>query len=388
MSSYSKRPIRLSTRLHRLKRRLVKKTGAFLSHVGFRRLFYNKAISVHDLEIHGRLSYYRQTSSAEAVYLKLQFTEEETCFVSPQTFTCGLRDVQLHVGSGVLADGNRLVIESAMELSRLERIAPWNGRVVEPHRRIKTGASIWNQWGINHGHWTTDCLPRLYGLEHISASESIPLIMPDTLEPYQQRALELCLPSGFHVEYLRPKTWVQVDDFHFPSFAVFHYRTFLPEPHRNYIRGRIFQGLGLSETAPRRKRVYISRARSRWRRVINEDEVCALLAQYGFESYCLEDLSFDDQVKLFHSAEMIVGPAGSGFTNLLFAGPIPVLVLYPCEVLVAYYFLAQSLGQHYASLVFSQDGPHADFRIDVAVLEKKLETMLAARQTHRLDADR
>jgi hypothetical protein len=52
------------------------------------------------------------------------------------------------------------------------------------------------------------------------------------------------------------------------------------------------------------------------------------LESYGFDSYVLEDLSFYEQVDLFSSAEIVVGPHGAGFTNTIFADDLTLLELF------------------------------------------------------------
>jgi hypothetical protein len=54
-------------------------------------------------------------------------------------------------------------------------------------------------------------------------------------------------------------------------------------------------------------------------RSYNQDEVFALLEQYGFQKVYTEEMTFSEQVKLMQQSEYIVGPTGAAWTNLLFA---------------------------------------------------------------------
>lgn len=67
------------------------------------------------------------------------------------------------------------------------------------------------------------------------------------------------------------------------------------------------------------KRIYISRAGAKVREVSNEDALVEPLKILGFSIYNLEHMSFNDQIKLFASAELITGPHGAGLTWTLFA---------------------------------------------------------------------
>ena len=56
--------------------------------------------------------------------------------------------------------------------------------------------------------------------------------------------------------------------------------------------------------------------------VVNlSNQVEKLLARYGFETVYLETMSISDQVRLFQTAEFIIGPHGAGLANLLFCEP-------------------------------------------------------------------
>mgnify|MGYP001562315083 CR=1 FL=1 len=64
------------------------------------------------------------------------------------------------------------------------------------------------------------------------------------------------------------------------------------------------------------KRIYLSREDARCRQVENEDEVVSFLRKYGFKKVVLGALDVATQVHIFRNAEVIVGPHGSGFTNI------------------------------------------------------------------------
>lgn len=74
---------------------------------------------------------------------------------------------------------------------------------------------------------------------------------------------------------------------------------------------------GVTERTPTR-RIHISRRLANHWRTTNEAEVVTLLERYGFESYELDGLTFEQQVTLFAQAESIVG-SGAGLSNMIFA---------------------------------------------------------------------
>jgi hypothetical protein len=77
-------------------------------------------------------------------------------------------------------------------------------------------------------------------------------------------------------------------------------------------------------------RLYISREKTRMRRVLNEDELFSLLADHGFQKVLLEDYSVSEQIELFRSTRYIVSPHGAGLTNILFCSPgTSLLEIFP-----------------------------------------------------------
>lgn len=66
----------------------------------------------------------------------------------------------------------------------------------------------------------------------------------------------------------------------------------------------------------------------RWRCLLNEAEIAAELAIYGFETVYLEDMGMAEQIQAFRQAEWIVAPNGSALLNLVFSNPdLKLLVL-------------------------------------------------------------
>ncbi len=105
------------------------------------------------------------------------------------------------------------------------------------------------------------------------------------------------------------------------------------------------------------KRVYISRA---GRRVVNnEKEVVEVLLDRGFQIVKCEDLSFEEQVRVFYNAEIVVAPHGAGLTNILFAkdGAKILELRNPGYFGKCYYYLSHHLGYDYWTLLGEGDVP-------------------------------
>jgi hypothetical protein len=88
------------------------------------------------------------------------------------------------------------------------------------------------------------------------------------------------------------------------------------------------------ESVPKEKGkfVYISRKNARTRRVEQEDEVQKILVSLGFKIYYLETMTFEEQIKLFRSAEIIVGAHGAGLAHLIFCESQTYVVEINCNI--------------------------------------------------------
>ena len=130
---------------------------------------------------------------------------------------------------------------------------------------------------------------------------------------------------------------------------------------------------------------YITRNDSRSRNVINENELIALLNRFGFTTLSLSGLSFEEQVRLFNNAEIIVSPHGAGLANLVFCkeGTKIIEIFSKGWVGTMYYDLAQKLGLKYyyqldnvsASPTSAAEAKHKHFMVDIAAVEKTLKSL-------------
>jgi capsular polysaccharide biosynthesis protein len=123
---------------------------------------------------------------------------------------------------------------------------------------------------------------------------------------------------------------------------------------------------------------YVSRADAATRRVANEDEVAACLSSRGFEILTLDGMPFGEQVALFDRARIVIGPHGSGLTNILFsAGNLTLIELMPDDAVNhCFWLLASALGQNYTFLPGRTINTDRDFLVPVTHLVKAVEQAL------------
>ncbi|GEO03216.1 hypothetical protein AAE02nite_08800 [Adhaeribacter aerolatus] len=94
-------------------------------------------------------------------------------------------------------------------------------------------------------------------------------------------------------------------------------------------------------------RLYVSRAKARFRKILNEPDLEPILNKYGFQTIYFEDYSLADQISICQHAKVIMGLHGAGLTNLAFLSenskvieirPSAVNHMYTCFFTLSPYF--------------------------------------------------
>jgi hypothetical protein len=163
-------------------------------------------------------------------------------------------------------------------------------------------------------HWLFDILPRIQLLKKAGIFENIDLfILPKLMHDFQKSSLSYFNIPNFKILEIEDDEAVLTDNLIVPS---------LPSElgtvnlwALNFIRDTfLFDSSNLN---PHRK-IYITRKNASARRLLNESEIIEFLSGLGFEIIEAENLAFDDQVKIFSQAEVVVSPHGSGLSNIVF----------------------------------------------------------------------
>jgi capsular polysaccharide biosynthesis protein len=247
-------------------------------------------------------------------------------------------------GGAVLTRDGQLVVESLWdEEHRLRQFDP--PPQLPPARRLAgRHASVVSLWSHNFFHWLFEALPRLAVLE-ASGVVYDSLIVPEPLSPFQLETLELL---GIPPDRITPFTGehVQADELVWvaPLAPIGH-----PTQHSVAWLKRSLRELDIP-TITRGRRIYITRTGSR--KVVNERALLERLAPLGFEAIDPGELRFREQVGLFASTEVAVGPHGAAFANGIFSDSLSVLELYqPAHVNVSVSAVMAAAGHDHWSLI-------------------------------------
>ena len=199
-------------------------------------------------------------------------------------------------------------------------------------------------------HWMFDILPRLELLRRseVKFKEIDWFVVNSLSKPYQQETLNLLGIAKDKIIESDRHSHIQASELIVPSFP--GYLDWVPEGTIKFLRETFLPQINSNQNNQNHSKIYVSRARAKNRRLVNELEVSQLLTKSGFVTVFLEEMSFLEQVKIFANAKMIVSPHGSGLTNLVFCSPhTQVVELFsPNYIRTDYWMISQQLDlQHY-----------------------------------------
>ncbi len=332
-------------------------------------------------------------TSQISVRLPVNLTENEAAlfvpydrFSLPRIKIKDLEDVFVS-DTGLCFTSKELIPESVH--SYPEYMATYNEEVRQADhfthlKKTEKYLVIHHPW-FNYYHWITESIPRLWLVKDII--NDLTLLLPESYyeEEFVQSSLK---PFHFKKIQLTPeKKYYFVPKLCLPQIkpvCAMYDKRIVNEIRQFY--GAYFSTGKTSHTPG--KRIYVSREKSSRRKFLNEAAVLDVLRNYSFDIIYPEELNFEDQVALMHSASCLIGQHGAGLTNMHFMSPNgKVLELHKKATNVrdhhslVYWYLANSLDHQYFHQICepadeNQDFYSADLIADVELLAKNIDSMI------------
>ncbi|ACK72434.1 Capsular polysaccharide biosynthesis protein-like protein [Gloeothece citriformis PCC 7424] len=223
----------------------------------------------------------------------------------------------------------------------------------------------------NYFHWIVETLPRLKMIEEDNRLNQLPLIVSKNRCPkFIKESLETL--------GLLPKTLFLEDGVY--QFEKLHLLSLLSLPSYPSPLGVewLRQKLIKEPITTKKRRIYISRKDASKRQTINESEVEECLSNFGFESHCMSQYSFEEQIKIFQEAEIIIGTHGAALANLVFAPSDTIFIelLNTQKANPCYYMLASIRNLKYGFLLC--ENVNSNLKVNIDDLRKLVEKTLTA----------
>jgi len=268
-----------------------------------------------------------------------------------------------------------------------------NGRIlldVSPFQvaALDAGVMLSGSASQHYGHWVGEYLSRLHYLQRHPRFAELPIIVDSDMPVQHLEFLRQLVPNRF-VEIpaggaLQCRELIVAGQTTFIPVDLTRDHEVPPEKQGGFsvdciqaLRTRI--EASLPPPATRERKLYLSRQGRGGRRPLNEDQIAAYLEAKGFEIVFTEDMSFEEQVRLFQAAKVIVAPNGSAVLNVFFASTDVTLFILSQRGLFnwgTYYGVMRELGYDMTFVLGDEEFPakHANYRVPLDRLKAVLES--------------
>lgn len=253
-------------------------------------------------------------------YMSVQFLLKESDF---EQFVLSVPDgVVINQGGIVTADG-KILYDTETYQQDQHRLLRGARNIEEEQMTFFEGrlAVISSPGQENWYHWLLQVLPRL----KILVDAGIPydkIYINDLQYTWQKQSLDIVLSqlniSPDRLLVVEGDSIIQAKTLIVPSVPFIQSKCV---PLHGWLKDWIKACFLVSDESTNAPYLYISRANAKVRRVENENALQEMLESKGFKTLYLEELSIFDQARYINNAQIIIGPHGSGFTNLIFARP-------------------------------------------------------------------
>ncbi|MEX2617720.1 MAG: glycosyltransferase family 61 protein [Alphaproteobacteria bacterium] len=298
--------------------------------------------------------------------------------VSDETFIATVADCRIYFAFDSRKQFYPCIVTKDDRALYLREIAfkPHHFPVVREARqpiRIQQATWILERVYHNHSHWLTAHLPKLNLLKSRQALENV--LLPPSLGGAMDASLRLLGLDPADFQTFDPTRPIEVKE-----LTVVGTDRFRPELLRP-----VRDTLAIAGTRPPERRIFISRARSHGRQLVNEDEIWPILRNAGFERVFMEELSFEEQVRLMGETAVLLAPHGAGMTNMMFC-PAGAQVVEIADLGFPnpnFYALASAMGHGYRIVPAQALGEvhplHKDLAVNPSAVREAIGQIEAAK---------
>lgn len=231
---------------------------------------------------------------------------------------------------------------------------------------IETGILFTDINAHGYFHWLTEALPRLLSCEQLYRNDCI-IIIPDKFyTSFAKESMQLLGIDEKQIYILPANTILKVKslwsmDHPARPVGAGNYRPSLIQHLQLNIEKHLSLEKGELESIAKKysKKIYISRNDTKYRHMINEEEIISIMQKNGFSIICASEMSLREQIILFSQAEILISIHGAGLSNMIWMpkqSKIAEIRLQNDEHNNCYFSLASALDiAYYYSIATSED---------------------------------
>lgn len=223
--------------------------------------------------------------------------------------------------------------------------------------KLRGTAAILFANGASHfSHWMFDLLPRIEVLRQAGwTDDKIDYYVVNAFRTSYQKETIDRLGISHRKIVVASTTTVSADRLLVPTDIRVNFRT--PPWISEFVRSLFLPDAARYERSGHR-RLHISRARARYRHILNQDQIDPILQKFGFETVFAEERTIAECAALVCGASEIFAPHGAGAINVVFGSRgIRLLESFSAHIAPEGWLLTQSIGgQHYIMAGHDSEG--------------------------------
>ena len=230
----------------------------------------------------------------------------------------------------------------------------------------------------NYWHWTFENLPRLILLKELIDKNSwnVELINHGSdLKKFQREWLHKLFGDGVEIKQIKNNAAIINN--------VLVIREPFPAHHSSWMIKKIKEYGGKIAKDCKVKlgdKLYIQRGNTKnGRNIINEEEIKSMLSKKGYQILKMDELSIEQQIRVFNDAQVIIGAHGAALTNMVYCNKNTniIEIYHPRYMPGQNMALAQLCGLHIKTLIGSEVNNdkinNRDYMIPVDILNNVVQ---------------
>lgn len=280
------------------------------------------------------------------------------------------------VTTAVITSDNKLVADISMGCSQL---VITSDNLPEAEHVDGNVAFLSARWGgAAYFHWMFDVITRFDLLQRSRLIETIDKFVVNACDSsYQAETLNILGIPPDKILESRCNLHITADKLIVPSIS-YDGAGAVSKWKCDYLK-QIFSNEQQALNTDYSEKIYISREKASYRRIVNDEDVIKYLEKLGFRSVKLETMSIAEQAACLAAAKVVVAPHGGGLTNLVFCSPrTKVIEIFPPIYVPSCFWTISNLCEleHYYLIAELFDDPtqkyhgHKDMRVDLQSLDK------------------
>lgn len=289
-------------------------------------------------------------------------------------------------------DGEALLYETHRPSDHAAATIP-NARHLAETDRERFAGKDWQNLYVgsvgspNYGHWLIDDMPRLKAALHLKAMDPRPvrILLHEFYLPIDQVRIDTIrtmLGADVEIAWLDFARAYHFDELYYATPVSDHPVQKSPLALAYAARRMVELALPDPRQDGRGDRLFVSRASSRSRTMVNQQDVRDLVRARGFRIVDPETMGIIEQVRLFAGAHTVIGQMGAAMTNTLFCpATTSILYLAPNGWIEPFYWDLAAVRGHryrvlYGDVTDTESAPHESaFTVSLPLLSSVIDTL-------------